>query len=332
MRVLVTGSTGLIGNAVARLLVDRGHSVRALVRDPGRAARVLPDAVERVRGDIEEPASLPAALTGVEWVFHVAGMPEQWQPDDAIFERVNTRGTANVMAAALAAGVKRVVYTSTMDVFAAPPGGTLVETNVDPDPKGTPYERSKQAAEREVEAVRAQGLDVVYVNPGAVYGPSPVHVGVNSMFIQFLNGQLPMTPPGGMALAYVEGVAAAHVAAAERGRSGERYLIGDAHATNHALVSLIAREAGVTKVPGVAPAWLMKAVAAVSAPLARVLGFTPLIAPGQLAFLLWSPRIDASKAARELGFVPTALEDGVRKTLEFLRAEKLVPAASPRTA
>jgi dihydroflavonol-4-reductase len=325
MRVLVTGSSGLIGNAVAKRLVRSGHAVRCLVRDLERAKQLLPSSVELVRGDIEDRGSLKAPLEGIEWVFHAAGMPEQWQRDESAFDRINTRGTANVAAAALEAGVRRVVYTSTMDVFAAPPGGTLVETNIDPNPKPTAYERSKQAAEREAETVRARGLDLVYVNPGAVYGPSPVHVGANSLFIQLLTGQMPACPPGGMSLAYVEGVAEVHVAAAERGKNGERYLVADAFATNHELVSMIARAAGVTKIPGVAPAWLLKAVAHASAPLARVFGFRPLIAPGQLSFLLWAPRIDATKAQRELGFTPTPLEEGVRKTLAFLREEGRVP-------
>jgi len=325
MRTLVTGSTGLIGNAVTKRLVRDGHSVRALVRDPERARALVPASVELVRGDIEDPASLSGPLSGIEWVFHTAGMPEQWQRDETAFDRTNTKGTANVASAALAAGVKRLVYTSTMDVFAAPPGGTLVETHLDPDPKPTAYERSKQAAEREAEAVRARGLDLVYVNPGAVYGPSPVHVGVNSLFIQLLTGQMPMVPPGGMSLAYVEGVASGHVAAAERGQNGERYLLADAHASNHELVTLIAREAGYTKVPNVAPRWLMQAVAHGTAPLARAFGFRPLIAPGQLSFLLWNPRIDTTKAERELAFTPTPLEVGVRHTVEFLREEGLVP-------
>jgi nucleoside-diphosphate-sugar epimerase len=154
-----------------------------------------------------------------------------------------------------------------------------------------------------------------------------VHIGANSMFIQFLNGEMPAVPPGGMSLVYVDGVAKAHVAAATRGKDGERYLLGDAHADNHALVTLIAREAGVAKVPAAAPAWLLKLVANVTAPLARLFGFRPLIAPGQLSFLLWNPRIDSGKAQRELGFVPTPLETGVRRTVAFLREQRLVPRA-----
>src|SRR5689334_7576647 len=132
MRTLVTGSTGLIGNAVTKRLVRDGHSVRALVRDPERARPLVPASVELVTGDIEDASSLVAPLEGIEWVFHTAGMPEQWQRDETAFDRVNTKGTANVATKSLAAGVKRLVYTSTMDVFAAPAGGTLVETHIDP--------------------------------------------------------------------------------------------------------------------------------------------------------------------------------------------------------
>src|SRR5262249_42028739 len=150
-------------------------------------------------------------------VFHAAGMPEQWQRDEGIFDRVNRGGTANVLEAAREAGVKRAVYTSTMDVFEAPRGGTLVETRLDPNPKHTAYERSKQAADKEAERVRAAGLEVVHVNPAAAYGPAPVHVTLNTFFIRLMTKQMPMLPPGGMSILYVDGAAAAHLAAAEKG-------------------------------------------------------------------------------------------------------------------
>lgn len=324
MKVLVTGATGLIGNALTKRLATK-HTVRALVRDPERARTVLPAGIELLKGDVTEPSSIEHAVRGCDWVFHAAGMPEQWQKDDGVFDRVNRQGTANVLGAALAAKVTRVVYTSTMDVFDAPSGGTLVETRIDPNPKHTAYERSKQAAEREAEALRAKGLDVVYVNPSAVYGPSPVHIALNSFFIQLLNNKAPVLPPGGMSVVYVDGVVDAHLAAAERGVSGERYLLADTHVTNTELAEAILRHAGTRTIPKTAPAWLLKGLARGSAPLARAFGFTPLIAPGQLTFLLWNVRVDASKARRELGFTPTPLEDGVAKTIAFLRAEKRVP-------
>ncbi len=326
MQVLVTGATGLIGCAIAKALVAQGQQVRALVRDPARAARVLPAQVELVRGDVTAPDSLPPALAGVQRVFHAAGLPEQWQPDEAIFDRVNRQGTANVLRAALAARVQRVIYTSTMDVFAAPRGGTLVEANVDAAPKPTAYERSKQAAEREAERVRAEGLELVYVHPAAVYGPSPVHVGLNGFFLQLLQRKMPALPPGGVPVLYVDGCTQAHLAAAERGRPGERYLVADAHVSTRELAQEILRAAGRSaRPPMVLPGPVARAFAAASAPLARAFGFAPLLAPGQLSFVMWDVRVDASKAQRELGFVPTPVAEGVARTVAFLRAEGLAP-------
>lgn len=323
-RVLITGATGLIGNAIARRLAERGDEVVALVRDPARAAKVLPVEITLIQGDMLDASSLERAFSGVTHVYHAAGMPEQWQRDESVFDRINRQGTANVMAAALAAGVERVVYTSTMDIFAAPAGGTLVETNVDPHDKWTAYERSKQAAEREVAAAREKGLAVVTLNPGATYGPSPVQVGLNDFFIRLMRRKMPAIPPGGMAVAYVEGVAEAHLAAMERGRPGESYLVADTHVTNHALARAIAAAAGLDRLPPDAPAWALKTFTDLTVPLARRFGFTPLIAPGHLTYMLWNVAVDASKAQRELGFEPLPLETGVARTMAWLRTTDLV--------
>lgn len=323
-RTLVTGATGLIGNAVARQLVEAGHAVRVLARDTARASAVLPRDVEVVRGDVTDPASVAAAVAGTELVFHAAGLPEQWQPDPGIFQHVNAEGTRHVLEAALAAGVRRVLYTSTMDVFALDAAGNLREENLDPAPKPTLYERSKQAADRVAEAVRARGLEVVHLNPAAVYGPSPVHVSLNTFFLQVLQRQAPLLPPGGVSVAYVDSVARAHLVAAERGLSGERYLLADEHVAMRDLAAAVLRVSGSHRAPPpTGPAWLLRVLAAVSEPAARAFGFTPIVARGQLSFLLWNARVDAGKARRELGYEPVPLDDGLRRTLDCFREQGL---------
>ncbi|HVP61487.1 MAG TPA: NAD-dependent epimerase/dehydratase family protein [Myxococcaceae bacterium] len=321
MRVLVTGGTGLVGHGVAKALVARGHEVRTLVRDPGRAATLLPAGVTPVTGDITRPDSLGPALAGVEWLFHSAGLPEQWQRDESVFDRVNRQGTAWVLGAARAAGVRRVVYTSTGDVFAAPRGGMVTEGPLDPVPKRTAYERSKVAAEREVEAVRSAGLDVVVLNPAATYGPAPVVSGLNAAIVKQVKGKVPLLPPGGTSVVYVDGLAEAHVLAAERGRSGERYLIADGYLALPELAREIARLVPGVRVPPVAPEWVLRGATWVSAALARVFRFVPPIAPGELEFVLWQARLDASKAVSELGFRQTPVDEGLRRTVEHLRAQ-----------
>src|SRR3954471_23715395 len=130
VKVLVTGATGKVGNAVARALHARGDEVVALARDPDRARGVLPEGVAVVRGDVTDPGSVRAAVDGCERVFNAMGMPEQWVPDESIFERLNARGSETVVQAARDAGVRPLLQTSTIDVFDAPPGGRLDETRV----------------------------------------------------------------------------------------------------------------------------------------------------------------------------------------------------------
>lgn len=325
MKVLVTGGTGNVGNRIATKLVARGDHVRALVRDASRARAALPEPIELVKGDVTLPETLAPAMRDVELVFHAAGMPEQWQRDDGIFDRVNHLGTVAVLDAARAAGVRRVIHTSTMDVFAAPRGGTLVETNLDDAPKPSAYERSKVAADRAFAKAVADGLDAVSVNPAAVYGPSPSNVGLNGAFARIVKRQVPMLPPGGMSVAYVDGVADAHLAAAERGVKGERYLVADEYVTLRSIAETVLRlrlhdGAGAPRVPSSGPAWLLEALAAVMAPLARTFGFQPMVAPGELHFVLWQARVDTTKAQRELGFTPTPFEEGARATLAHLVA------------
>lgn len=320
MRVLVTGATGMVGNGIARRLVADGHEVRALVR-PSSDRSALPDGVVAVFGDVTDPTSLPSAVDRCEVVFHAAGLPEQWRRDESDFDRVNRQGTANVLAAARDAGVRRVVYTSTMDVFRKGPDGALREDQPDPEPKPSAYERSKVAAEREVDRFLEDGLDVVLLNPAAVYGPSPTDTGTTQLFTRIAQGKVPMLPPGGMSLAFVDAVAAAHVAAVERGATGERHLLADTYVTIRDLARRVSDALGLErKLPPVAPVWLLRAVARGSAPVARALGIPPLLAPGELEFLLWEAQVDNTKACEQLGYEPVDLDTGIARTIEHLRS------------
>src|SRR5918996_3850300 len=214
MRVLVTGATGKVGNAVAHRLAERGDEVVALVRDVGRAREALPAGAQLVRGDITDLTSVREAAEGVEGVFNCMGIYEQWMPDPGIFERVNSIGSLNVIAAARQAGARRAVHTSTFDVFHAERGGTVREDRVADYPKGTPYERSKQRAEELVLGEARHGIEVVIVNPSTVYGPGPWHgTGVDRFLRDAIRRRLPAVPPGGMTLVLADDVADGHLAA-----------------------------------------------------------------------------------------------------------------------
>jgi dihydroflavonol-4-reductase len=319
MRALVTGVTGKVGNAVTRALAARGDEVRVLVRDLERARRWIPEGVEAVTGDVTDRASLAAAAEGCEVVFNAMGLPEQWLADDAMFERVNARGTENVVRAAREAGARRVVHTSTIDVFHAEPGERFDESRVADYPKGTAYERSKQHAEELVLAAR-DGMEVVMVNPAGVYGLGPPGgASFEEGFMRpIVKGRLPALPPGGMGMSFTEGVAQGHLLAAERGRDGERYILCDAHATFRELAEVVVRAAERGRIPPQLSPAVAKAVSAATEGIARITRRPPLIPRGQLYFFIWNAAPDSSKAQRELGWERTRLEDGVRATLETL--------------
>lgn len=316
MQVLVTGATGKVGFAIASASLARGDQVRALVRDSKRAATILPAGIDLIEGDATDADSLAAAVEGCELVFNAMGMPEQWVKDEGIFDRVNAVGSAALAAAAKRAGVRRFVHTSTHDVFHAETGESFDETMVADYPKSTAYERSKQHAEELVLAER-EGMEVVLLNPSGVYGPtpSPTPSFENEVFEPVVRKRLPAVPPGGTGYAFVEGVTAGHLLAAEKGKDGERYILADGYADFRELAETAKRIAGRGRVPPRMPVPVAKAVANLGAGLSRLTRRPPLLPKGQLEYILWQAHPDSSKAQRELGWKTTPLDEGVRKTL-----------------
>ena len=319
MRALVTGATGKVGHAIASALLDRGDQIRALVRDPKRAASVLPAGIEPVKGDVTDTESLAAAVEGCELVFNSMGMPEQWVRDEAIFDQVNAIGSQQVAVAAKRGGVRRFVHTSTHDVFHAETGERFDETMLADYPKGTAYERSKQHAEELVLAER-DGMEVVILNPSGVYGPTPSSTPSfeNEVFEPVVRKRLPAIPPGGTGYAFVEGVAAGHLLAADMGKDGERYILADGYADFRELAEAAKRIAGRGRIPPRMPVPVAKAVANLGASLSRLTRRPPLLPKGQLEYILWQARPDSSKAQRELGWSTTPLDEGVRRTLHSM--------------
>jgi dihydroflavonol-4-reductase len=314
VRVLVPGATGKIGYAVAAALVARGDEVRALVREPTKAE--IPAGAQAVRGDVIDTESLADAVRGCELVFNAMGLPEQWLTDADRFREVNARGSENVVRAARTAGARRVVHTSTIDVFHAANGERFDESRVADYPKGTAYERSKQEAERLVLAVGG-GIEVVLVNPAAVYGPGPAGSASleESLFRPLVKKRLPALPPGGCGVVFTEGVAAGHLMAAEKGRPGERYILCDRHVAMRELANTVVRLAGRGRVPRSLRPGMAQGLAAAGESLSRIIRRPPLLPRGQLHFLRWNAAPDSSKAQDELGWEPTALDDGVARTL-----------------
>jgi nucleoside-diphosphate-sugar epimerase len=212
-----------------------------------------------------------------------------------------------------------VVHTSTIDVFHAERGARFDESRVADYPKGTIYERSKQWAEELALAARGD-MELVICNPAGVYGPTPASsISIDDdLFAPLIAGKLPALPPGGLGVCFDAGVAQGHILAAERGRDGERYILCDRHVTLRELARAVVAAARRGRVPPTIPAPAARALAEAGEALARTAGIPPLLARGQLHFFLWNAAPDSTKAQEELGWEPTALEDGLRAAVSAL--------------
>jgi nucleoside-diphosphate-sugar epimerase len=318
--VLITGATGQVGHAIARRLAADGVQVRALVRSPERA-RVLPEGVEPVFGDVTDVPSLHAALDGAATVYHAAGIPEQWRRDVGEFTRVNVDGTRNVVEAALAAGVERFVYTSTDDVLVQP-GATYDESALSPNPGATPYQRSKQEADRIVTAALERGLPAVFLHPAGLYGPAPFLVkGLNDLLLQLAKRKTPMLLPGGMAVAYSEDVADGHIRAAAQAAVGNRYILAESFQSLIDIAQAVAACEPRAKVPRVMPLAVAKALSGAGERVAQATGRPPMVPRSVLQFLGRGSRPSGARARTELGWNPTPFPTGVERTLAYFREQ-----------
>lgn len=321
-KVLLTGATGLLGNAIARALIADGRTVRALVRSREKAAAIVPNECELVAGDVTDAESVDAAVRGCDVIYHAAGLPEQWLADETTFDRVNVGGTRNLVVAALAARVGRFVYTSTIDTFRfPPPGHTFDESELDPAPKATAYERSKQAADRVVTKALEDGLQAVFLHPSGIYGPGPAtSPGTNQLIADLVRGKVPMLLPGGMPVVHCDDAARGHLFAEKRAAIGARYILSESYHSLFDVAQLVQVATRTSKVPPVMPLGVARVVAALGE---RIAGWTkqpPLLPKGQLTFLQYQARPVSRRAERELGWLPRPFAQGLAETIEFLRS------------
>ncbi len=238
---LVTGASGFLGWHVARVLVERGHRVRALVR-PGSRVEGLD--VETVTGDLRDPASLERAAAGCGLVFHVAADYRLWARDPRELYRSNVEGTRNLLDAARRAGVERVVYTSTVGCIGIPHGGVGDEnTPVSLDDMAGDYKRSKFLAEQVALEFARAGLPIVIVNPTAPVGDHDVKpTPTGKIVLDFLNGDMPAFIDTGLNIVDVRDTAEGHLLACERGRPGERYILGSENLTLAEILQMLAQD------------------------------------------------------------------------------------------
>ncbi len=320
---LVTGASGFIGWHVVRLLTERGHRVRALCR-PNSIIRELN--VERVTGDLRDSASLAAAVEGCDYLFHVAADYRLWAPDPKVIYQSNVIGTANILDAAERAGVQRIVYTSTVGCIGMSSGTSGDESSpVSINDMGGHYKRSKWLAEQiALEKARA-GQPIVIVNPTAPVGdhdwrPTPT----GNIILNFLRNKLPAFVDTGLNLVDVRDIAEGHLLAAEKGRPGERYILGCQNLTLQQILGRLAQLSGKAAPTTRIPYALAYVAGLATTAWANLSGKEPIAPLEGVKMARGKMFVSHEKAATTLGFSPGPVDDALGRAIGWFRANGYV--------
>lgn len=316
---LVTGATGFVGWHVANKLLARGWPLRVLAREPSRVREL--DGAEVSVGDLRELESLDAAVAGVEVVFHVAADYRLWVRDPSELYRSNVDGTRNLLEAARRAGVERFVYTSTVGCIGIPKGGVgSEETPCRLEDMVGAYKRSKFLAERVALEYGVSGFPVVIVNPTAPVGdrdrkPTPT----GKIILDFLRGNMPAYVDTGLNLVDVRDTAEGHLLASERGRVGERYILGCRNMTLQEIFAALEAASGVPAPRTQVPYAVAYAAGLASSAWARLSSREPRAPLDGVKMARKKMFVTHEKASRELGFAPSPPEAALARAVEWFR-------------
>jgi dihydroflavonol-4-reductase len=320
--VLVTGASGFLGSAIAAALRSSGRHVRALVRPASPRTNLFPgDSL--CEGDLRDRASLADALKGVRFLFHAAADYRLWARNPEEILQNNVEGTRLVMEEALRAGVERIVYTSSVATLKPVEGASATEEHrlAEEEAIGA-YKRSKVAAERLVEAmIQQDGLPAVIVNPTTPIGPRDVRpTPTGRIIVEAASGHMPGFVDTGLNLAHVDDVAMGHIAAIERGRIGERYILGGENVFLADMLAdiadLVGRRPPTLKIPRAA----VYPVAYAAEMMARIRGVEPFVTLDGLRMARHYMFFDDAKARRELGYASRPYREGLSDAIAWFRS------------
>ena len=323
MKVLITGSSGFIGAAVTRAVVAKGDEVRVLIRPTSNPKNLEGLPVEIIQGDLQDPVSLKKAVAGCEGLYHVAAHYALWDQDPSIFYAINVEGTKNLFRAARESGVQRIVYTSTIGAIGLPDEGGLGNEALFPSlaQLAGDYKRSKFLAEQEVLRMAQEGLPVVIVNPTAPVGvrdvkPTPT----GQIIVDFMRGRMLAYIETGMNLVDVEDVAVGHIRAMERGRVGERYILGNQNLTLKEVCQMLSRLTGVPAPRLQLPWRLVLPMAHVNQWIANLVTHRPPRIPLEgVRMAKYHMHYDCTKARQELSLPQTPVETALKKAVQWFR-------------
>ena len=327
MKNFVTGATGFVGSALARKLLERGEEVVALVREGSDLRNLEGLDVQLAKGDLTDPDSILSGIRGCRRVYHAAADYQLWVPDRKAIYEVNVGGTTNVLRAARKCGVERVVYTSTVGALGNPGDGTpgREDTPVSINDMVGDYKKSKFMAELEAQRFAFEGFPVVIVNPSTPVGPRDIKpTPTGKMVLDFVRGKMFAYLDTGLNIVDVDDVAMGHILAMEKGRPGEKYILGNRDMTLREIFRILS---GITGIPAPRvrlPYRFVYAVAIASTAVSDYVTHRPPMAPIDAVkmarkFMFFDP----SKAVRELGMPQSPVEDALERAVRWFREEGL---------
>ncbi len=325
MRIFVTGSTGFIGKHLVRTLANKGFIVHALYRSENKIADIHHPNIHFFKGDITNTSSLKKAMKGCEYVFHLAAHAKVWSKQKKAFELINYQGTINVLEAALENQVKKVIFTSTVRVFGPSSGNQPVnESSIRNIPYFSEYERTKGQADKLIINKYATKIPVCIVCPTRVFGPGELSESnsVTRLIDLYIRGKFRFLPGNGRSVGnyvYVEDVINGMMLAFEKGRPGERYILGGTNISYREFFLIISGLTSKNYRMIKLPVFVIVGIAGIMKLMAIVFRIPPIITPGWARNYLCNWSVSSKKAIKELGYKPQPIEEGLSRTIVWLQ-------------
>ena len=324
---VVTGAAGCIGNVLTRELLKKGKKIRTLIRSTSNLSSLEGLKIEKVLGDILDRDSLIKAFRGADIVYHLAATISIMPGDKKLIRRNNLEGTRNVINACLECGVRRLVYTSSIHALKEPPEGIIIDESMpfDLNSRRGEYDRSKALASLEVIEAAGNGLDTTVVCPTGVLGPYDFRGSlITRTFIDFARGKMKITLNGAYDFVDVRDVAEGLIMAAEKGRTGQFYILSGERITMDEMMAILSGISGV-RTPGYkVPVWLVKAAGIISPLYYKLANKTPRFTIYSINTLQSNSYISHGKASRELGYNPRPVKESIEDTFRWLEENKML--------
>ncbi len=322
MKTFVTGATGFIGASIVRELLKDGHKVTVLARHGSDTANLQGLDVTILRGDLHDQQQLGNGMSGCDWVFHAAADYRLWCPDPQVMYHANVAGTRTLLSAALASNVTRVVYTSSVGTLGNPGDGRpgTEDTPVSLQDMVGDYKKSKYLAEREAEKFVDKGLGLIIVNPSTPVGPFDIKpTPTGKIIVDFLNRKMPAYLDTGLNLIAVEDCARGHILAAEKGRVGQKYILGNHNLTLCDIFNMLGQLTGLTAPKVKLPYTPILMAAYLNEAVSRLTGREPLIPLAGVQMAKKFMFFDSSKAVHELGLPQSPVHEALDRAVTWFR-------------